>query len=246
MAAELRDSGGAPYSSRGRIDKRRLILDAAAEMFGEQGYERASLDAIAAKAGVSKPTIYSHFGTKDQLFRDSLAESAARINAESMEAITSLDVDARRWREGLYEVASGLVECERSECAQSVLRQTYAELRRDPEVFRAVRARAADPIIQALAGRLAILANAGYLRISDPELAAKQFIALTRAEIVELTEPGSRSPRAAAPARAAAQRAATAAVDTFLAAFENPQHAVEGGGATRQRGAASRRLRSHS
>ena len=77
---------------RGRVDKRRAILDAAAEVFGTQGYERASIDAIAAASGVSKPTIYSHFGTKEQLFRESIAESAAEINSESMTAITALDV----------------------------------------------------------------------------------------------------------------------------------------------------------
>jgi TetR/AcrR family transcriptional repressor of mexJK operon len=197
-----------------RLDKRRAILDAAAELFGELGFERASVDAIAAKANVSKPTIYSHFGTKEQLFRDSLAESSARINGELMAAIRGLDVGPTSWRQALYDLGDSLVQCHQSECAQSVQRQIYAEIKRDPEVFNAVRTRAAEPVIEALAGKLARLGNAGYLRISDPVLAAKQLIALTNAELTELTELGTRR---APPDEV--HRAAAAGVDLFLAAF---------------------------
>lgn len=199
---------------RGRLDKRQAILEAAAEVFGALGYERASIDAIAEAAGVSKPTIYSHFGTKEQLFRDSIAESAARVNAESMEAIVALDVTTDRWREALYTLAEALVQCQRSPCAQSLQRQIHAEVTRDPEVFDAVRARAITPIHEALAGRLAMLGNAGVLRVPDPHLAARQFIALIGAQLPELTRFGTRD---VGDAEIAA--AVRAGVDTFLAAF---------------------------
>jgi AcrR family transcriptional regulator len=199
---------------RGRVDKRRAILDAAAEVFGTQGYERASVDAIAAASGVSKPTIYSHFGTKEQLFRESIAESAAQINSESMTAITALDVGADGWRDGLYRLAAALVECQRSPCARSLQRQIHAEITRDPAVFDAVQARAAGPIHEALAGRLAMLGNAGHLRIPDPQLAARQFLALIAAELPERTRLGTRIIDDDELTRAAA-----AGVDTFLLAY---------------------------
>ena len=199
---------------RGRVDKRRAILDAAAEVFGTQGYERASVDAIAAASGVSKPTIYSHFWTKEQLFRESIAESAAQINSESMTAITALDVGADGWRDGLYRLAVALVECQRSPCARSLQRQIHAEITRDPAVFDAVQARAAGPIHEALAGRLAMLGNAGHLRIPDPQLAARQFLALIAAELPERTRLGTRVIDDDELTRAAA-----AGVDTFLLAY---------------------------
>ena len=201
-------------SGRGRLDKRRAILDAAAEVFGESGYERASVDAIALKAAVSKPTIYNHFGTKEHLFRESIAESAATVNQESMNSITRFDPRTDDWRAALNELVVGLAQCSRSECAQSVQRQIYSEVKRDPEVYRAVRARAIDPITKALAGQLAMLANAGRLAIPDPLLAAKQLLALATAEIVELTELGGRTAT-----DAEVRKAAAAAVDTFVAAF---------------------------
>lgn len=48
--------------------KRAAILDAAKRMFTQQGYDGASMDQIAAEAGVSKLTVYSHFGDKETLF----------------------------------------------------------------------------------------------------------------------------------------------------------------------------------
>jgi TetR/AcrR family transcriptional repressor of mexJK operon len=48
--------------------KRAAIAHAALTLFVRDGYERTSVDAIAAKAGVSKRTVYSHYADKEQLF----------------------------------------------------------------------------------------------------------------------------------------------------------------------------------
>ena len=50
------------------LGKRAAILEAAKQMFTRQGFEGASMDQIAAAAGVSKLTVYSHFGDKETLF----------------------------------------------------------------------------------------------------------------------------------------------------------------------------------
>lgn len=44
------------------------ILLAAKEVFLDTGFERATMDAVAARAGASKRTLYAHFGSKDKLF----------------------------------------------------------------------------------------------------------------------------------------------------------------------------------
>ncbi|MBL7497918.1 TetR/AcrR family transcriptional regulator [Frankia sp. CNm7] len=176
-----------------RRDKRRLILDAAAPIFGDEGYERASIDAIAASAGVSKPTIYSYFGGKEQLFRESVADSALEQNAQVLEVIQRLDLSAHGWLASLRELGMKLVECQRTPCAVFLARMIAAETARDPEVYRVVRAKAMTPILESLAGRLAMLGNAGHLTVPDPALAARQFLALISAEIPELTEHGTRT-----------------------------------------------------
>jgi TetR/AcrR family transcriptional repressor of mexJK operon len=50
------------------LAKRAAILDAAKRMFTQHGFEGVSMDQIAADAGVSKLTVYSHFGDKETLF----------------------------------------------------------------------------------------------------------------------------------------------------------------------------------
>ena len=45
----------------------RQILDVASELFYEQGIHAVGVDTIAAESGISKPTLYKHFGSKDGL-----------------------------------------------------------------------------------------------------------------------------------------------------------------------------------
>ncbi|MFH8609024.1 TetR/AcrR family transcriptional regulator [Streptomyces sp. NPDC018029] len=66
---------------KGMLEKRRAITGGARTVFGREGYTRASIDAIAAEAGVSTRTIYNHFGDKEGLFRAVLLESAESVTA---------------------------------------------------------------------------------------------------------------------------------------------------------------------
>jgi AcrR family transcriptional regulator len=52
------------------------ILDAALEVFGEQGYARARLEDVAQRAGVSKGTLYLYFDSKETLFREMVRAKA--------------------------------------------------------------------------------------------------------------------------------------------------------------------------
>lgn len=56
------------------LNKRAAILDAAKRLFTLHGYDGASMDQIANEAGVSKLTVYSHFGDKDALFMEAIRE----------------------------------------------------------------------------------------------------------------------------------------------------------------------------
>lgn len=197
-----------------RVDKRRAILDAAAPVFGDAGYERAGVDAIAAAAGVSKPTVYSYFGSKERLFRETMADVARQVNEASYEVVVSLDIHPDRWRESLRRLGVALTRCQREGCAASLQRLVLAESRRDPEVFDEVRRAGVEPIREALAGRLAMLGNAGMLDIDDPGVAAQHFIALTQARLPELTVGGTQQGD-----QALIDDAVNRGVDAFLRAY---------------------------
>ncbi|MER8039953.1 TetR/AcrR family transcriptional regulator [Streptomyces hydrogenans] len=199
---------------RGRMDKRRAIVEAALRVFARVGYSQASLDLIATEAGVAKPTIYNHLGSKENLFRHVMTETAARSNAKTLDVLDAFPTDPGKLRPGLEDVAHKLVDCYCDEQSESVRRLLYAEAVRFPDLFDEVRASGPNQFTDALAGRLARLANAGHLRIEDPERAANQFIALVYEELPGLSALGTRplDPEQV-------RRIVTAGVDTFLRAF---------------------------
>ncbi|MFD8573284.1 TetR/AcrR family transcriptional regulator [Streptomyces sp. NPDC059639] len=64
---------------RGTLEKRQALLRGARTVFGREGYSRAGIDEIAVEAGVSTRTLYNHFGGKENLFRETLLDSAAAV-----------------------------------------------------------------------------------------------------------------------------------------------------------------------
>jgi len=58
------------------------ILAAAQELFAERGYERATVRDIAARAGVNQALLFRYFGSKDELFRASIADRGRRVLEE--------------------------------------------------------------------------------------------------------------------------------------------------------------------
>lgn len=66
--------------------KRERVIGAAVELFYERGYDNTTLDAVAERLGVTKPFIYSHFGSKVDL----LAEICSRGIASSQAALDSV------------------------------------------------------------------------------------------------------------------------------------------------------------
>ncbi|WP_058043398.1 ScbR family autoregulator-binding transcription factor [Streptomyces roseifaciens] len=57
------------------IHTRRLILEAAGEVFDEYGYESATIAEILGRAGVTKGALYFHFASKEELARGVLSEA---------------------------------------------------------------------------------------------------------------------------------------------------------------------------
>jgi AcrR family transcriptional regulator len=87
MANRLNSAGVSEQRDGRRPDKRQAILDGALRRFASDGYTRASIDAIAAEAGVSTRTIYNHFGDKARLFEEVIRTSAEQAAARQIAII---------------------------------------------------------------------------------------------------------------------------------------------------------------
>ena len=97
-------------SRRGRPkseEKRESISLAAAELFLKEGFDRCSMDSIAAAAGVSKQTVYSHFANKDELFRSCIAAKVRHYDLTvDADAHDSLEAGLAAFAEGFLRLIS--------------------------------------------------------------------------------------------------------------------------------------------
>lgn len=85
------DSPVKPRKQRGdrlpREQRRRQLVEVSRGVFAERGYEAASLEEIAERAGVSRPILYSHFGDKQGLFEAVVSEQIAMVERVVVESI---------------------------------------------------------------------------------------------------------------------------------------------------------------
>ncbi|PXX43377.1 MULTISPECIES: TetR/AcrR family transcriptional regulator [Aquitalea] len=69
--------------------RRQAIIEGAAKVFLEHGYESTSMLEIAARAGVSKPTLYSYFESKDELLLEVMKMLIAELMPSSFAQLQS-------------------------------------------------------------------------------------------------------------------------------------------------------------
>ena len=94
--------GNAPPRRRMSAPARRdALLDAAAEVFARSGYNGASLEEIAATAGVSKALIYEHFDSKRELHIELVNRQAAEVFTRLEQAAESGTSGEERLRLGV-------------------------------------------------------------------------------------------------------------------------------------------------
>jgi AcrR family transcriptional regulator len=67
--------------------RRRQLLDVAVESFGVNGFHKTSMSALAAAAGVTKPVLYQHFGSKNELYLEVVRDIGGRLRDELGKAV---------------------------------------------------------------------------------------------------------------------------------------------------------------
>jgi AcrR family transcriptional regulator len=83
-----------------RAERERQILDAALVVFAERGFQNASMDAVAERVGVTKPVVYTHFGSKEGLLLACLAQARAELLAVTTAASAAADRPEEALRQG--------------------------------------------------------------------------------------------------------------------------------------------------
>ena len=219
--ANLLVPGSDVEAPRGMPAKRLAVMRAALEIFLRDGYGAAGIDAIALKAGVSKQTVYNHFGDKQRLFLAVVESARAEVDAGQ-----AVDDDLLRspadLRADLVRLGQQLLRVIMDPQIAALRRLLIAEAARHPEINGGCGAGgsgvtstgAAPRLVDWLTLRLVRLSVQGVLDTPDPEQAAAQFVALMVHPAQQVTNYG-----AVPLTDRQAEDLASAAADMFLRAY---------------------------
>src|SRR5689334_10831619 len=196
-----RPSAPAPRPQRGRPrapERVRRILEAAQRHFNEHGLERASVDAIAAVAGVSYMTVYNNFGSKEGLFQAVVRDRTATV-ITGVPGAGALDPDQPE--KALLTIGGRFLALARGDDALGALRSVYGVAGAQPEVCRAFYKEGPERVTGELAAYLRCAHSAGTLKVRNPVQAADLFLSMFLGSahmrgLLKLEMPDSRENRA--------------------------------------------------
>ena len=172
-----RSQAPAPQPRRGRPrdpERARRILEAAQRHFNEHGLERASVDAIAADAGVSKMTVYNNFRSKEGLFQAVVRDRSAVVVA-GFPGTGALDPEQPE--EALLAIGERFLALARGD-ALGALRAVYGVAGAQPEVCRAFYKDGPERVNGELAAYLRRAHLAGTLKVLNTLQASDLFLSM--------------------------------------------------------------------
>jgi AcrR family transcriptional regulator len=160
-------------------EKRAQILQGAATIFAQDGYEGASMSRIAAEANVSKGTLYNHFAGKAQLFAAFIEQTCNAF----LEKVFAGTEDDDGLESGLSGIGRRMIEMMISPNGAMVQRVVAAEASKFPELARVYYDAGPARATGQMAEWLQRQADRGRLSVTDAPFAAEQFFALVQTRI---------------------------------------------------------------
>jgi AcrR family transcriptional regulator len=192
--------------------KRDAIVQAAAEIFNEQGFEGASMAAIAARVGGSKSTLYRYFSSKEELFVTVSQQTAKNQILPSLEALlASRSKDLNGVLQEFGETALRVIS---TEASIKAMRTVISESGRS-DIGKLFFEAGPKIGMQFLAVFFRTQMVAGNMREADPEVAARHLLALLESETVAPCLMGIKVELSSIELKGAVQRA----LDTFLRGY---------------------------
>lgn len=160
--------GGAPDLDEvidPRVERsRRVIRQAALAEFGDKGYAACTIEAIAARAGVGRATVYRHWDTKLALIADALEA----LNEQPSRNTTTVESPRARVEQLLRHLIGALTDSALSACVAALVEAAEHDL-----TVRAFHHRYSADRRQALVDAIADAIKSGdFSPTTDPELAA--------------------------------------------------------------------------
>lgn len=164
------------------LERQKRILDAAREVFLEQGYDNASINDIMCRAGGSLSTLYRLFGSKLGLFEAMMEQTSNEVFA----AFQAFECSIKRQEmpeQALKRYARLLLERVLSPEAVGLYRLITTDCSSEREQIQQLfYAQGPKRINEKLSGYLRAQVEQGVLQIDNPELAAFQFVDMVKGQ----------------------------------------------------------------
>ncbi|MFJ7315580.1 TetR/AcrR family transcriptional regulator [Pseudomonas sp. NPDC098747] len=158
------------------LAKRQAILDAAKILFLSHGYANTSMDAVAAEAGVSKLTVYSHFNDKERLFSAAVvAKCEEQLPPLFFELPEGIAVESV-----LLNIARGFHQLINSDESVNLHRLIMALGSQDPKLSLIFFEAGPQRMVQGMERLLTQIHDSGALSIDLPRNAAEHFFCLIK------------------------------------------------------------------
>lgn len=162
---------------KGSSDKRAKIIAAARELFLSDGFDRSSVDAVAAKAGVSKRTVYDYYGDKQNLLLAVVEESSSAVLDMIEQGISDHLWEFEDLEQALISFCEQIVASTNgSSDYMALIRLVMVEAANLPDSFFE---RLDNATEEGIIRRFTEFGQTGLLNVPDPEMATKHFAALT-------------------------------------------------------------------
>jgi AcrR family transcriptional regulator len=165
--------GGRP-SRADALRLRQRILEVATELFLAEGYGSTTIEAVAARAGISKRTFYHRFDDKSALFAAVVHEIIEQIRPPAGVPL----IEGATLRDVLRRLAGMIVRAALSPRAIALHRLVMAESARFPELVRAVHGDGSAREATTLIGGLLAREPSSTLSAEKRAFAAEQFISM--------------------------------------------------------------------
>jgi AcrR family transcriptional regulator len=157
------------------------LLDAATRVFLQEGYGLASMDKVAAEAGVSTRTIYERFKNKAELLGAVIGRLVDRMSI----VLATADLDNLEPRAALTVIAETLTGRARDADCAALFRIVSTEAHRFPELAAKMRASDQRCLDHAVSSYFRGQVARGTLTLADPDRAATLFLQMVCAELRE-------------------------------------------------------------
>lgn len=199
-----------------RESRRTAILEAAAEVFFEQGYTATSIDAIIERTGGSKRNIYNEFGSKEGVFTALVSE----IADSALASLAAERFAGRNLNQILIEFGQRLLATLMSPALIGVYRSIMTEALRFPDLAKAFYDKGPGRASDRLAEVLEEAKSRGEIELDDCHSAADHFVGMLRDNLHLQVILGLRSP----PSPVEAEAAVASAVSIFLHGIYGADH----------------------